>query len=48
MGDSDATLLKKVKDNLWREWATATGQSDQEAIHEVETLLRAGRVAYKT
>jgi RNA polymerase-interacting CarD/CdnL/TRCF family regulator len=47
MGDSDATLLKKVKDNLWREWATAMDQSDQEAIQEVEALLRAGRLAYK-
>ena len=47
MGDSDATLLKKVKDNLWREWAIATGQSDQEAIQEVEALLRAGQQAYK-
>ena len=47
-GDSDATLLKKVKDNLWREWAIATGQSDQEAIQEVEALLRVGRVAYNT
>ncbi len=47
MGDSDATLLKKVKDNLWREWAASTGQSDQEAIQEVEALLRDGRLAYK-
>ena len=48
MGETDATLLKKVQDNLWREWAAATGQSDQEAIQEVEALLRVGRVAYKT
>jgi RNA polymerase-interacting CarD/CdnL/TRCF family regulator len=47
MGETDANLLKKVQDNLWREWAAATGQSDQEAIHEVEALLRIGRVAYK-
>ena len=47
MGETDATLLKKVQDNLWREWAAATGQSDQEAIQEVEALLRAGRLAYK-
>jgi CarD family transcriptional regulator len=46
-GETDATLLKKIRDNLWREWAVATGQSDQEAIQEVQALLRAGRVAYK-
>ena len=48
MGETDATLLKKVRDNLWREWAASTGQSHQEAIQEVEALLRVGRVAYKT
>ena len=47
MGETDATLLKKVQDNLWREWAAATGQSNQDAIQEVEALLRAGRLAYK-
>ena len=47
MGETDANLLKKVQDNLWREWAAATGQSNQEAIQEVEALLRIGRVAYK-
>ena len=45
-GETDATLLKKIRDNLWREWAVATGQSDQEAIQEVEALLRVGRMAY--
>jgi len=48
MGETDASLLKKVQDNLRREWAAATGQSPQEAIQEVEALLRVGRVAYKT
>jgi CarD family transcriptional regulator len=47
MGETDATLLKKVQDNLRREWAAATGQSDQEAIREVEALLQAGRLAYQ-
>ena len=47
MGETDATLLKKVQDNLWREWAAATGQSDQDAIQEVAALLQAGRLAYK-
>jgi len=48
MGETDASLLKKVQDNLRREWAAATGQSPQEAIQEVEALLRVGQVAYKT
>jgi RNA polymerase-interacting CarD/CdnL/TRCF family regulator len=48
MGETDSTLLKKVQDNLRREWAAATGQSPQEAIQEVEALLKAGRVAYQT
>jgi CarD family transcriptional regulator len=47
MGETDSTLLKKIQDNLRREWAAATGQSHQEAIQEVEALLQAGRVTYK-
>ena len=47
MGETDSTLLKKVQNNLRREWAAATGLSPQEAIQEVEALLRAGQVAYK-
>ena len=47
MGDSDATLLKRVHQNLWREWAAATGQSEQDTIREIESLLRAGRLAYQ-
>jgi CarD family transcriptional regulator len=47
MGETDATLLKRIQDNLRREWAAATGQSPQEAIQEVEALLRAGKVAYQ-
>jgi RNA polymerase-interacting CarD/CdnL/TRCF family regulator len=47
MGETDSTLLKKVQDNLRREWAAATGQSPQKAILEVEALLQAGRVAYQ-
>lgn len=48
MGETDANMLKKVQDNLRREWAVATGQSPQEATQEVEALLKAGRVAYQT
>ena len=47
MGETDATLLKKVRETLWREWAAATGQSNLEAVQEVGALLHAGQVAYK-
>lgn len=47
MGATDATMLKRVHENLWREWAAATGQSEQDVIREVESLLRAGRLAYQ-
>ena len=47
MGETDMTLLKKVRDNLWREWATATGLSQSEAMQEVGALLQAGQLAYK-
>jgi RNA polymerase-interacting CarD/CdnL/TRCF family regulator len=47
MGETDSTLLKKIQGNLRREWAASTGQSPQEAIQEVEALLKAGRVAYQ-
>ena len=47
MGDSDATMLKRVHQNLWREWAAAPGQSEQDAIREIESLLLAGRLAYQ-
>ena len=47
MGETDATMLKKVRDNLSGEWAAANGQSRVEAVQEVEALLRSGRVAHK-
>ena len=47
MGETDATMLKKVRDNLSGEWAAANGQSRLEAVQEVEALLRSGRVAHK-
>ena len=47
IGEIDATLLKRVRDNLWREWAVATGQSHEAAIREVGALLEAGRAAYQ-
>src|SRR5512147_2176447 len=45
-GETDATMLKKNRENLWREWAAATGQSDQETIQEVGALLQAGQATY--
>lgn len=47
IGESDAAILKKVRDNLWREWAAATGRPVPEAAREVNALLRAGQVADK-
>jgi RNA polymerase-interacting CarD/CdnL/TRCF family regulator len=44
----DASLLSKVRANLWEEWATSTGQPLPEAIHEVTALLDAGERTYKT
>ena len=44
----DASLLSKVRANLWEEWATATCQPLPEAIHEVTALLQAGEQTYKS
>jgi len=37
--DAEATLLQKVRMDLYREWASAEGLSLAEAIQEVESLL---------
>jgi CarD family transcriptional regulator len=47
IGDGDATVLQKVRDNLQREWAVAAGLSLPEAAQEVESLLQAGRDVYE-
>lgn len=47
MGEVDAAILKKVRDNLWQEWAAATGLSLTEVAREVNALLLAGEHAYK-
>ncbi len=47
IGEADAAVLKKVRDNLWREWVAATGLSLPEVILEVNTLLLAGEKTYK-
>lgn len=44
----DASLLSKVRTNLWEEWAASTGQPLPEAIQEVTTLLQAGEQTYKS
>jgi CarD family transcriptional regulator len=47
IGEGDSTVLQKVRDNLRREWAASAGLSMPEAVQEVESLLQAGRAAYK-
>jgi CarD family transcriptional regulator len=44
--DADAAVLSKVRDNLLREWAAASGQTAAAAEEEVNRLLQAGRDAY--
>jgi len=48
IGEMDAGMLQKVRNNLRREWAAAAGLSLQEAILEVDALLLAGRNEFKT
>jgi CarD family transcriptional regulator len=48
MNELDSTMLKKVRANLWQEWATSTGQPLPEAILEVNALLQAGAQTYKS
>jgi RNA polymerase-interacting CarD/CdnL/TRCF family regulator len=47
MNDIDASLLKRVRSNLWEEWATSTGHSLPEAIDEVNALLQVGEQIYQ-
>jgi RNA polymerase-interacting CarD/CdnL/TRCF family regulator len=44
----DATLLKRVRDDLWHEWAASTGKGLPDAMQEVTALLWAGERAYKS
>ncbi len=48
VSEGDAALLLQVNNNLWREWAAASGLSVPEAVHEVSALLTAGREAYQS
>jgi CarD family transcriptional regulator len=47
IGEGDAAILQKVRDNVWREWAVAAHVSLSDAIQEVDALLQAGREVYK-
>jgi RNA polymerase-interacting CarD/CdnL/TRCF family regulator len=47
MNDIDTSILKRVRTNLWEEWATSTGQSLPEAIVEVSALLQVGEQTYQ-
>jgi len=44
--DADAAVLSKVRDNLLREWAAASGQTVTAAGAEVDRLLQASRAAH--
>ncbi len=48
LNDVDAATLQKVRDNLYREWAASADIPLAEAMHEVNDLLQAGQVTYKT
>lgn len=48
LNDVDATMLQKLRDNLYREWAASVGITVTEAAHEVDELLQAGQKTYKT
>jgi len=48
MNELDASMLKKVRANLWQEWAMSTGRPLPEAITEVNALLQAGEQTYKS
>lgn len=47
INEADGALLKKVRDNMCREWAVAADVDLPEAVQEISELLLAGRVAYK-
>ena len=44
----DASLLSKVRESLWQEWAASTGRPLPDAILEVSALLQAGEQTYKS
>ncbi len=46
LGQTDSTTLRKTRDSLSEEWATAAGVSTIEAIKEIDSLLLETRQAY--
>jgi len=46
LSDVDAALLRRVRDNLYQEWAAADGVSASEAAQEIEALLTEARQMY--
>lgn len=44
----DASLLSRVRESLWQEWAASTGRPLPEAVHEVTALLEAGEQTYRS
>ena len=47
LGQVDTITLKKTRESLYREWATAAGVSTTEAIKEIDSLLLATKPAYQ-
>ena len=46
LSEADNAVYRKVRENLYQEWATAEGVSITEAAQEVESLLRESRQAF--
>jgi RNA polymerase-interacting CarD/CdnL/TRCF family regulator len=47
LGQVDTITLRKTRESLYREWATAAGVSTIEAIKEIDSLLLATKPAYQ-
>jgi len=46
LGQTDTTTLRKTRESLYQEWATAAEVSVTEAIKEIDSLLLVTRLAY--
>jgi RNA polymerase-interacting CarD/CdnL/TRCF family regulator len=44
----DASLLSRVRECLWQEWAVSTGRPLPDVIQEVTALLQTGEQTYKS
>jgi CarD family transcriptional regulator len=47
ISEADAALLQKVRTNLEREWAAASGQSAAATSQEIDALLQTGRETHR-